>query len=57
MEECKRISPIIKLVGAGGGGGNIVNQMYNSGICDIPVVLCDTDRQALCKPGRSMCIP
>ncbi|WP_258103537.1 cell division protein FtsZ [Marinoscillum sp. MHG1-6] len=38
---------IIKVVGVGGGGGNAVNHMYNSGIKDVEFVVCNTDIQAL----------
>ena len=38
---------IIKVIGAGGGGGNAVNHMYREGIHDVSFVLCNTDNQAL----------
>jgi cell division protein FtsZ len=40
-------SPIIKVIGVGGGGGNAVNQMFNMGIRDVDFVICNTDEQAL----------
>jgi cell division protein FtsZ len=38
---------IIKVIGVGGGGGNAVNHMYQTGIHDVGFVVCNTDRQAL----------
>lgn len=38
---------IIKVIGVGGGGGNAVSHMYNSGINDVDFVICNTDSQAL----------
>lgn len=40
-------TPIIKVVGVGGGGGNAVTHMYKTGIKDVDFVLCNTDRQAM----------
>lgn len=41
------ISPIIKVVGVGGGGSNAVNHMYMQDIKGVSFVVCNTDRQAL----------
>ena len=38
---------IIKVIGVGGGGGNAVEYMYETGICDVDFVICNTDYQAL----------
>ena len=38
---------IIKVIGVGGGGGNAVNHMYQTGIHDVSFVVCNTDNQAL----------
>ncbi|MFR5657422.1 MAG: hypothetical protein ACLUDU_05205 [Butyricimonas faecihominis] len=38
-------TPIIKVIGVGGGGGNAVEYMYRQGICDVDFVLCNTDSQ------------
>ncbi len=38
---------IIKVIGVGGGGGNAVSHMYNSGINNVDFVICNTDAQAL----------
>ncbi len=37
----------IKVIGAGGGGGNAVNQMINSGVRGVEFIVMNTDRQAL----------
>src|SRR5947209_9026222 len=45
----------IKVVGVGGGGGNAVNRMIDSGIEGIEVVVANTDLQALKRaraPGK-----
>ena len=31
-------TPIIKVIGVGGGGGNAVEYMYRQGICDVDFV-------------------
>ncbi len=43
------VSPIIKVIGVGGGGGNAVTHMYSEGIDQVSFVLCNTDNQALIK--------
>lgn len=40
-------SPIIKVIGVGGGGGNAVNQLAASGIMGVDLVACNTDSMAL----------
>lgn len=40
-------TPIIKVIGVGGGGGNAVEYMFRQGICDVEFVLCNTDSQIL----------
>ena len=40
-------TPIIKVVGVGGGGDNAVNHMYKQGIPGVSFVVTNTDRQAL----------
>ena len=40
-------SPIIKVIGVGGGGSNAVNQMFRMGVRDVDFVICNTDEQAL----------
>jgi cell division protein FtsZ len=43
----KEKSPIIKVIGVGGGGGNAVNHMYRQGIHDVAFIICNTDYQAI----------
>ena len=45
----KTPTPIIKVIGVGGGGGNAVSHMYKTGITDVEFVLCNTDHQAMAK--------
>jgi len=40
-------SPIIKVLGVGGGGSNAVNHMYNQGIVGVDFAICNTDAQAM----------
>ena len=40
-------SPIIKVIGVGGGGSNAVNHMYNQGIVGVDFAICNTDHQAM----------
>ncbi|SDG55364.1 cell division protein FtsZ [Bacteroidales bacterium KHT7] len=40
-------APIIKVIGVGGGGGNAIKQMYQTGINDVSFVVCNTDKKAL----------
>ncbi|MBW2998023.1 cell division protein FtsZ, partial [Candidatus Woesearchaeota archaeon] len=37
----------IKVIGAGGAGGNMVNWLYNKGIQGAEIVACNTDQQHL----------
>lgn len=43
----KERSSYIKVFGVGGGGGNAVKHMYESGIKGVDFVVCNTDAQAL----------
>ena len=43
----KRKSPLIKVVGVGGGGGNTVNFMYENSDAEVSYVVMNTDSQAL----------
>ena len=46
----KKVSHIfIKVIGAGGGGGNAVNRMYNQGIENVTFAIFNTDVQDLAK--------
>ncbi|MFM7017076.1 MAG: cell division protein FtsZ [Bacteroidota bacterium] len=40
-------SPVIKVIGVGGGGSNAVNHMYDMGIKGVDFIVCNTDSQAL----------
>jgi cell division protein FtsZ len=40
-------SPIISVIGVGGGGCNAVNRMYREGIKDVDFIVANTDSQAL----------
>lgn len=40
-------SPIIKVIGVGGGGSNAVNHMYGQNVAGVSYVVCNTDGQAL----------
>ena len=40
-------TPIIKVIGVGGGGSNAVNHMFSCGIKDVEFIICNTDAQAL----------
>ena len=43
----------IKVIGTGGGGGNAVNQMINSGVRGVEFIVMNTDRQALHKSSAT----
>jgi len=48
VEESKRIAgACIKVVGVGGGGGNMINHMINEGVSGIDLIVANTDAQAL----------
>ncbi len=47
-------SSIIKVIGVGGGGGNAVNYMFESGIKDVNFLICNTDAQALSNSRVSL---
>ena len=38
---------IIKVIGVGGGGCNVVREIYNRGLEGIDLMICNTDEQAL----------
>lgn len=40
-------TPVIKVVGLGGGGCNAVNRMIEAGMTGVEFIACNTDRQAL----------
>ncbi len=45
--EVKKLSPQIKVIGVGGGGGNAVNNMISSNLEGVEYLVCNTDAQAL----------
>ncbi len=48
VEEAKQVAGAsIKVVGVGGGGGNMINHMINEGISGIDLIVANTDAQAL----------
>ena len=46
MDE-KNETPIIKVIGVGGGGSNAVNHMYQQGIVGVDFAICNTDQQSM----------
>ncbi|MCB0704477.1 MAG: cell division protein FtsZ [Saprospiraceae bacterium] len=40
-------TPIIKVIGVGGGGSNAVNHMFKQGIVGVDFAICNTDSQAM----------
>jgi cell division protein FtsZ len=43
----KQETPIIKVLGVGGGGSNAVNHMFKQGIVGVDFAICNTDKQAM----------
>jgi cell division protein FtsZ len=43
----RKDTPIIKVIGVGGGGSNAVNHMYKQGIIGVDFAICNTDKQAM----------
>lgn len=41
------LSPIVKIVGVGGCGGNVVQHVYDSHVNEVSYAICNTDRKAL----------
>ncbi len=48
-EEMQNVTKI-KVIGVGGGGGNVVNRMVASGVKGVEFVAVNTDKQALKSP-------
>ena len=46
-------APLIKVIGAGGGGSNAVNRMFRTPIPGVDYVVVNTDSQALQRCGRA----
>ncbi len=49
IDSSKNHQSIIKIIGVGGGGGNAVNYMYNTGVNGVDFIVCNTDSQALAE--------
>lgn len=47
FDLAKEETPIIKVIGVGGGGSNAVNHMYRQGIIGVDFIVCNTDAKAL----------
>ncbi len=47
IEETREHEAVIKVIGVGGGGGNAVNRMVQSGIRGVDFIALNTDAQAL----------
>ncbi len=45
--EFPQSSSIIKVIGVGGGGCNVVAEIYKTGLKDVDLMICNTDNQAL----------
>ncbi len=45
------LSPVLKVIGVGGGGGNAVQTMIDSGVQGIQCIICNTDAQAMHNNG------
>ncbi len=52
-EQPSAENAVIKVVGVGGGGGNAVQNMINSGLRGVTFICANTDLQALNKSGAS----
>ena len=50
-EEMQNVTNI-KVIGVGGGGGNAVNRMVESGLSGVEFVAMNTDQQALLNSGH-----
>lgn len=47
LDEAVRMGARIKVIGVGGGGGNAVSRMVQSGLSDVEFIVANTDQQAL----------
>lgn len=47
LVDNKEETPIIKVLGVGGGGSNAVTHMYKQGIVGVDFAICNTDSQAM----------
>ena len=49
--------PVLKVIGVGGGGGNAVKHMVDSGVQGVEFIVVNTDTQALLKNPAKTRIP
>ena len=49
IEYVKKLQARIKVIGIGGGGGNAINTMVESGLDGVEFIVANTDAQALQK--------
>ncbi len=54
MDNNIKMGAKIKVIGVGGGGGNMVNHMISEGIADIELIIANTDAQALSNSNASI---
>ncbi len=54
MDNNLKMGAKIKVIGVGGGGGNMVNHMISEGISDIELIVANTDAQALSNSNASI---
>ena len=47
LDENVELGANIKVIGVGGGGGNAVSTMINSGLKGVEFIIANTDKQAL----------
>ncbi len=53
MDNNLKMGAKIKVIGVGGGGGNMVNHMISEGVGDIELIVANTDAQALGNSNAS----
>jgi cell division protein FtsZ len=54
MDNNSKMGAKIKVIGVGGGGGNMVNHMINEGVSDIELIVANTDAQALSNSNATL---
>lgn len=47
IKEARSDTPVLKVVGVGGGGGNAVNRMISAGVSNVDYIVANTDLQDL----------
>lgn len=56
-QSVNNILPVIKVVGVGGGGGNVVNRMVNDGVKGVQYIAANTDIMVLNSSKADITIP